>query len=306
MDKFVTIISDRLPALLLLILGLVGTALWLFVGAKPPQVWPAVLLVAFAIVVAFGLYYQQQQYRSAWSRPILRLPLKQSTVDDVFKVFDSAVAETCRVLAAFQNQGSSAAVVRTNIFLPTIEGATFGDVCTLRIPTHNIAAQTGLQRNMNLPAERNLMFRPNQGATGRAFVEQRSIGVLTDPGWTQMENTQAKRKLYRWIYVRLSPTEDFRQPVQPSTDTLQFEMTDYQERRIAENVTWIISMPIFWKGRRGFETVGVFNIDCLDSQVTREQLRAIYYRVVPFAGVLAGVLRSIPTDRITISKSSGT
>ena len=305
MDKFVTAITDRLPAILILVFGLVGIALYQLIGAKPPQILAASIIVGFAITLALWIYYLQQRHKSAWSRPILQLPLKQSTVDDVFKVLDQVLRETSHVLAGLQNTGSSTPVVRSNIFLPTIEGASFGDVSTLRIPTHNIAAQSGLQRNMDSQAERNIMFRPNQGATGRTFVEQRSIGVLTDPVWIQEANTTKQHQVDRWIYVRLSPNEDFSNPPQPDIDATQFEMTDYQERRVSGNVTWIISMPIIWKSRRCFETVGVFNVDCLDCQITREQLREVYYHVAPFAGIMAGVLRSSPTDRITISKSSG-
>src|SRR5207253_3018023 len=148
-DKFVKIITSKLPPLLVLILGLVGIALYLFIGAKPPQIWPALVISAFAILIAFGLYYQQQRFKSAWSRPILQLPLKQSTIEEVFNVFDDALKETHRVIHEFRSIDSAAAVVRTNIFLPTIEGAASGDVCSLRIPTDNISAQDGLQRNMN-------------------------------------------------------------------------------------------------------------------------------------------------------------
>src|SRR5712692_4630261 len=98
-DKFVRAITDRLPAPLVLVFGLGGIALYLFLGAKPPQVWPAIFIVVLVVVLGFWLYYIEQRRKEAegnlrrvveslvstsgeqrdlWTRPILQLPLKQS------------------------------------------------------------------------------------------------------------------------------------------------------------------------------------------------------------------------------------
>jgi hypothetical protein len=322
-DKFVRSITDRLPPSLVLVFGLGVIALYLFLGAK--QVWSAISIVVLVIVLGFWFHYLEQrrkeaegnlrrvvepliakggQPRDLWTRPMLQLPLKQSVFENVLQVFKGALRETSQALSDLLPSADPSGVrVRANIFLPTSEGARDGDVCNLIIPKHDLAAPNGLQLNMEKGDELSMTFRPNQGATGRVFVEKRAIGALTHPAWLDETDKSKQKEIERWIYVRLHPEADLRKPgesLRTELGTSQFEMTDFQNRRVAESLTWIISMPVFLKADKAPEVVGVFNVDCLGYEVTPEQLRAIYYRVVPFAGVLAGVLKGSPTDRVAI------
>ncbi len=240
--------------------------------------------------------------RDCWTRPMLQLPLGQTVVDNVFQVFDAALREASQALREVM-PGAEISKVRANVFLPTCDGVRAGDVCNLIIPRDELAASQGLQRNMQKHDELAITFRPNQGATGRAFVERRAIGVLTQRAWLDEKDSSKRKEIDRWAYVRLHPDAD----LTPTGDGVftesgkrGFEMTGFQNRRVADRTAWIISMPIFLKIDGTLEVVGVFNVDCLEYRVMPAQLRAIYYRVLPFAGVLSGVLGGLPADRVAI------
>lgn len=314
----------NLPGPLLLILGINAVAGKFLLGKDPPQVGPFVLILCLSIVLACLLYVldrrrgkaertvqelRQQveatvgkrgEQRDFWTRPMLQLPLRRTVIDEVFLVFDLAL----RVAAHSLRQvipDAEPTKVRANVFLPTSEGARDGDVCSLVIPRDDLAAPQGLQRNMDKEDERSITFRPNQGVTGRVFAEKRAIAVLTNPAWLGQEDPSKRRDVERWVYVRLHPDADFRQAGDSLfTESGKFEMTEFHNRRVAERLAWIISMPIVLKINKCLEVVGVFNVDCLEYQAKPEQLRAIYYSVAPFAGVLSGLLRELPTDRVAI------
>jgi hypothetical protein len=245
------------------------------------------------------------EQRDSWTRPMLQLPLKQATCERVFQVFDAALDEATQALRGVVPDADPSSI-RANLFLPTSEHASDGVVCDLIIPRDDLAAPEGLQRNMRKGDELSISFRPNEGATGRAFVQRRAIGTLTNPGWLAERDPSKKKRVERWIYVRLHPEADFRKAGGALlTESGQFVMTDFQNRRVSESLVWIISMPIVLKTDDIYEVVGVFNVDCLEYQLKPEQLRALYYRVAPFAGALAGVLCGLPTDRVAILRFRG-
>jgi hypothetical protein len=331
---------QKLPGPLLLTLGICVVAGAFLLTIDPPQILAFLAMLVLSLVMAGWLYVldgrreaeakrreveegrrreaegtakalrqvveftisEGGEQRDLWTRPMLQLPLKESVIDKVFQVFDRAIPEASQALSQFL-PNVEPSKVRANVFLPTSEGARDGDVCNLIIPRHDLAAPNGLQRNMHKGDERSITFRPNQGATGRVFVERRAVGVLTHPAWLNEEDKLKRKEIERWIYVRLHPETDLSKPgdsLRTEKGKSQFEMTDFQNRRVAERMAWIISMPIFLRIDDTLEVVGVFNVDCLEYQVKPYQLRLIYYRVAPFAGVLAGVLRRLPTDRVAI------
>lgn len=248
-----------------------------------------------------SLLTKGEAQRDIWTRPMLQLPLPEAVFDEVFQVFDAALREASRFFEFVDEFEDSN--LRVNLFLPRSEGARNGDVCDLVIPTHPQAAPDGLQKNMQAVDERAVTFRPNQGATGRVFAEKRAVGVLTHPAWLNETDNVRQKEIERWVYVRLHPEADLSKPgegLRTATGKSPFEMTDFQNRRVAETLAWIISVPIFLKIDEALEVVGVFNLDCLDYQITPEQLRRIYYSIAPFAGALSGVVHALPTDRVAI------
>jgi hypothetical protein len=318
--------ATRLPGTLLLILATdVVAGLFLTVLVDPPQIIGLVIILLLSIVIG-GLSYNTDQRRlkaegeakglrtaiewlGVWTRPMLRQPLKPAAYSEVDRVFEAAIGEACQALSEVGDIEVDPSNVRANVFLPSREGTREGDVCTLAIPRHETYAVNHLQRHMTDANERGISFRPNQGATGRVFVEGAAVGVLTNPDWLKPENMSKRENLERWINVRLHPDqnldEDQFKSVGSGTFGQQFEMSHLQDRQASDRLTWIISMPIFLKVDDALEIVGVFNVDCLEHQVKPEQLRAIFYRLAPYAGALAGALHGSPIDRIAIHTARG-
>jgi hypothetical protein len=240
---------------------------------------------------------------------MLQQPLPPTDVASVFPVFDAALTEATQALREIFKDAEGSKI-RVNLFLPTSDGARFGDVCDLTIPRDKLNAPEGLQRNMPREEALRISFRPNQGATGRVFVEGRAIGTLTNPTWLAKKDTPEQKDLDRWVYVRLHPESGFDEHgksvlTESGEPVSGFEMTDFQNHVVSGNLAWIVSMPVFLRTDSALEVVGVFNVDCLDYQLKPEQLRALYYRIVPFAGALSGVLRRLPTDRVAIFRFRG-
>jgi len=246
--------------------------------------------------------------RDFWTRPMLRLPLPGTVVDRALGVFE----ETIKVAGQSLREAIAGAKldrVRANVFLPTSHYIADGDVCTLTIPVIDPNKQTRLQKNMaNDRREVSIAFRPNEGATGKVFAKKQAVGVVTNPTWLGEKNKDKRKEIERWVYVPLHPEEDVSETsksVCTESGKQDFNMRDFHNKSVEEDLTWIISMPIFACIKDRTEVVGVFNVDCREYQVEPKVLRAIYYRVVPFAGAVAGVLHDLPVDRVAIFKVPG-
>ena len=119
---------EKLPAPLLLVLGIVFFALPPFLNADPPQIWPAAAIVLFAIGLGAWAYHSDQRRKveenlrreaearsreaasardnlrqlvetclkidklpdGTWTRPMLRLPLPADIADPVCEVLRAA------------------------------------------------------------------------------------------------------------------------------------------------------------------------------------------------------------------------
>jgi hypothetical protein len=237
--------------------------------------------------------------RDFWTRPMLRLPLDGRVCENVLRVLEAAVRAASQSLREVVPDAADSSV-RSNVFLPTCDNLHNGDVCSLSIPLVNAAEPRRLAWNMSDHRDTDIVFRPYVGATGRAFIDRRSVGVVTHPEWLTEPDAERRRQLHRWVYVRLHP-----ESAGGLVDELGFNMPDYLNRRVEESLAWIISIPIFLRLEGRLEVVGVFNVDCREYQIEPSVLRAIFYRIAPFAGVLSGVFRGLPFDRVAIFKVTG-
>jgi hypothetical protein len=81
-------------------------------------------------------------------------------------------------------------------------------------------------------------------------------------------------------------------------------MPTHLDINVPKDYGWLISMPIVRRMQRRGETIGVFNVDCLNCPLTAEELRSLFPVVAPYAGVIAGILKKAPLERVAISKFS--
>lgn len=244
--------------------------------------------------------------KDVWCRAMLKRPLKSSILDNAKKVLKSAVSNAGETLCEIMPT-ADAPRVRANIFLPTTDNIQNGDVCTLAIVEVSRSPEKYLQVNMKDPIEIRIPFRPNEGATGTVFVQQKAVGVVVNPKWLDGdEPTRRELKEEKWIYVELNPSEDLSTPgdsLYTKSGKNDFNMSDFLERRVAKDLTWIVSMPIFVAIDGCQEVVGVLNVDCREYWIEPKHLRAIFYRIAPLAGVLSGIFQGLPVDNIAITRA---
>jgi len=229
------------------------------------------------------------QESGSWTRPMLKLPLDPDAIGEVFAILNNAQRKATSILHEL-GVDTVSTPVRTNLFLPTSDGVRDGDVCNLVIPHDEQFAKDGIQVNMENAKERFISFRPNQGATGRVYVEQKAIGVVTNPEWLAAPD-DGKGTLVRWHQEI---------PVQVHDNEMLFNTSNIQDRRAVNDLAWIVSMPI----KVGDETIGVFNVDCVKYQVTKDQLEKLLEELHPFASDIAGKLEQLPMQRIAILRYS--
>lgn len=217
-----------------------------------------------------------------WSRLVPRWPFEpdvSSSVLDLLKGLRSFVHEELKAYIAHQTS-IPLDHVRTNIFLPETRDARNGDVCTLKIPHDPVLAPEGLQAGMQREKERTLAFRPNDGSTGRVFVEQR-------PGGAQRDDQG------EWRYVPLTPGE---------VGEFDFLLNQFQDQRIDKKLAWVISIPLFVPDGQGDSVIGVLNIDCLEERISPEQMRRVYSRITDARKdtAIANLLAGVKKDRVGI------
>jgi hypothetical protein len=236
-----------------------------------------------------------------WSRPMIQLPLPSNYRDRVLNVMDGAIDAAHLCIHAF-DPNFNKENIRANIFLPNNAGIRDGDVCNLTIPkfneTHDDLSSFAQRNMMKRDEVVSLRFRPNDGATGKVYVEWRPVGVLTNPDWLDSLAGEMPEGTKRWIYVRIDEPLS-RVTTDPST---QFNMTERHEIIVDKDLALIISMPISAKTNLGPECLGVMNIDCRFLRADAYQLYKIYTQVAPFAQRMGEVLTDLLSDRVAIVK----
>ena len=129
---------------------------------------------------------------SSWSRRVVRLPLAEEYVRGIRDVLKRATAAADAALKALLSQARMKPSLRrkqssknppspksrANIFLPEIDRLGPECVCTLRIPKTRRNPAEWLEWNMEENEEKEIPFRPGEGATGRVFVDQCAVGAI--------------------------------------------------------------------------------------------------------------------------------
>lgn len=201
-----------------------------------------------------------------WTRLVPKLPMSDDTTSDLF---DRLNAVRNRAFEAIQQDLGLTDVqlcqVRANIFLPDIAKLPTWGVCSLYIPE-------GLHVGMDSPAEQQIRFWPSQGLTGTVFTSQR-------PELARFESTtDAESRDWHGRY----------------------DLTDDQRERVHLDLKWIISFPLKVQDGDRQRTIGVFNVDGLQHELTDEQLRALMGSITNEIMKLTAVLNRHAKRRVAI------
>jgi hypothetical protein len=238
-----------------------------------------------------------------WTRPTIRLPLDRGIMDRIISVLADARNTAATRLAQVSSK-AKADCVRANVFLPETGRAGAGDVNTLVIPHGDGSEDYRLQFNMTDPAEIDIQLRPGQGATGRVYKESVPLWLQTNPSWLKAEGEDRSKHL-RWLEIPVRPDVDtgvvLQQQLQSTQD--RFHMPDFLQGRVDNELTWIITLPIFLPSIPSV-AIGVLNVDCLGCQIRPQDFTSIYSALEPFPARIAHILSEVARDRITIVRFS--
>lgn len=80
-------------------------------------------------------------------------------------------------------------------------------------------------------------------------------------------------------------------------------MPDFLQGRVNDELTWIISLPIFVPSMPSI-AIGVLNIDCIGFQIRPQDFGSIYAALEPFPARIAHVLSDVARDRVAIVRFS--
>lgn len=241
-----------------------------------------------------------------WLRPMLKQPLPNRVFENLIKVLHQAVAVAANQIRPVpQRAGHSK--VRANIFLPSSQGIANGDVCTLSIPERFSGHPTRLQVNMEDERELSIIFRPNNGATGKVYAERSAVGRVVHPNWLNA-SVKDRRSIDRWVDVDLNP----RNPLDSVMSTLKgpsgnadLELNSYVNERVNLHLKWIVSTPILVMFNGRPEVIGTFTVDGVGRQISPAILRQVFYAVAPLAGVVGSILRDKRFEHVAILKAQG-
>jgi hypothetical protein len=218
-----------------------------------------------------------------WSRAMVELDLPEQAIkelgEQVRRIRVSAQDEFHELMNNRESPPKQidCGRVRVTVFLPENrrDRVKKGDVCGLFIPPK---LHQGLGENSK---ERKIIFRTNEGLTGRVYTEQRPSGA-------RRESTSSE-----WEPI------DFQGPHDKDE---AFDLTDAQNALVSEELTWIVSFPL--KACEDGETLGVLNIDGLTDVLSDGEMWEMYHALRPKVAEFAGILGKLPKCRVTISVDS--
>lgn len=156
--------------------------------------------------------------------------------------------------------------LRANIFCPYYSGvaATSGNVCELRLVE-------ALSVNMKGHSDRKISFRPNQGLTGKVFVEQKAkFGAAIE-----------KEGAYTW--------ED------------EYELTPELEKTVHDDLRWIVSFPLQLEDDGAKRTFAVLNIDGLETTLSPEILEDLTNVLLTLVAPITDKMSKLDMVRVSIS-----
>jgi hypothetical protein len=166
--------------------------------------------------------------------------------------------------------------IRVNVFLPDVREDKVEGIWELSIPPK---MHLGMDTPDDAPshvrikreAERNIRFKPSQGATGVVYLNGESESALK--------------------------TE------QPHDWPARYDLTDSQRDVIHESLEWVLSLPLPIGDAR--EVLGVLNVDGLRLRPAKEDLEGLLGRIAPRVLAVAGLLRKFPQAEIRLQILGG-
>jgi hypothetical protein len=217
----------------------------------------------------------------SWTRVVPKIPIKPPSKLSEFntllaEIRDAAVGKI-RELRSDKDNLIDKQHVRVNVFLAgtdTVEE--YGEVCGLFIPKR-------LHVGMEDESERGIVFRPNEGVTGRVFTLGKPFGAKAVPTGKGLD----------WIPVPLiDEGEDL--------DKQKFLLRESHVKLIHKQLRWIISFPLKAEVGGPEKTMGVLNVDGLEHPLDDPEMKELARYLTNRVDRLAAEIVKLPKVKITI------
>jgi len=203
--------------------------------------------------------------RVSWSRKVPGMLLPQDFAQ-LRTLLDNIQKESFLfLLNRCANLDVKRELIRTNIFLPDVQDAQKGDVCSLGMPRE-------LRINMSGNPDETITFRPGVGATGRVFVE-------SEP--------------------RIAFTEEEKDGSEHFDET--WELTHIHKAMLHPDLRWVLSIPILTQQDGVPKAIGVLNIDGLKFKPSKDDLELLAAAVTDQVRELAITMEKLPMVRVLIA-----
>jgi hypothetical protein len=201
-----------------------------------------------------------------WTRVVPMIPIKEVLLEQIHEKLENIRSLAYEKIEGFDVNAHTIKreYVRANIFLPDTGAVVTEGICELYIPKKlhvGMDPENDADRD-RCERERNIRFKPNQGAAGVAFMET---------------NTELARAVkidtarYTWAE--------------------KYSLTESQKRAIHPELKWVISFPMTFNDGGNFRAMGVLNVDGLIRELAEDQLKILMgelsLKVMTISGLLA-------------------
>lgn len=208
-----------------------------------------------------------------WTRVVPMIPLKDGLIEDIHERLENIRSTAYDRIRTLNGGAIKRNYVRANIFLPDTVPVTTDGIYELFIPKklHVGMDPANEDDRDRCDRERDIRFKPNQGAAGIAFMESNSqVARLV----------KTSSATYAW--------------------TEKHCLTDSQKRTIHPDLKWVISFPLTFNDGTRFRAMGVLNVDGLIYELEEDHLAILLGELTSKVAAISGLLAQNPKRRISV------
>jgi hypothetical protein len=210
-----------------------------------------------------------------WTRLVPKFPIQEPLLENLHDRLDNIRSRALDRIQSFEGGPRSIRRdhIRVNIFLPDTAAISAEGIYELYIPKR---LQVGMEPSSDSDhdrsaQERSIRFKPNQGATGVAFIENTS----------QMARAVKTGKA----------TCDWEE---------KYSLTDAQKRAVHPELKWVISFPLTSNEEGRLLAMGVLNVDGLACELEDGHLRILLGELTGKVAAISGLLAQNEKCKISL------
>lgn len=210
---------------------------------------------------------------ATWTRIVPTLPISEDILNQVRERLEALRSSVYFELQAIR-PSLKPENIRANVFLPDTNAVATEGVCELYIPKKLHVGMDALSESDRDRAERerNIRFKPNQGATGIVFTENRYHAARA---------IESGEEDYKWDE--------------------RYSLTDTQKKDMHPDLKWVLSFPLTIQDGELPRAMGVVNIDGLGYLPKDDQLKGLVPNALMKVALISGLLAGGPKSRVAVT-----